>query len=110
MMDYEISAKRNWCGVTHHAGCACHEKARNEEIEHLRARLKDAEVIVDEFIYLASRATPTAMRGTPKGFFPIHADFYRQDDIDCEWEFHEEEVRQAIEQAKEFFKEGENKA
>ena len=41
-MDYDISPIRNWCGVTHHAGCACYEKARNEEIESLRKQIEKA--------------------------------------------------------------------
>jgi hypothetical protein len=34
---YDVAAIRNWCGVTHHAGCACHEKRRDEELAAARA-------------------------------------------------------------------------
>lgn len=30
----------DWCGSTHHAGCACHEKRRKDEIEALEAENK----------------------------------------------------------------------
>jgi uncharacterized CHY-type Zn-finger protein len=34
---YDVAAIRNWCGVTHYAGCDCHEKIRNDELAALRA-------------------------------------------------------------------------
>jgi len=50
MTDYDVAAIRNQCGVTHYAGCDCHENRRNEEIESLRTsihqmRLEHAEEI-----------------------------------------------------------------
>ena len=37
--EYDVAAIRNWCGVTHHAGCACHEKRRDEELASLKTEL-----------------------------------------------------------------------
>lgn len=44
---YDVAAIRNWCGVTHHAGCACHEKRRDEERDQLRAQLEEAKRVIE---------------------------------------------------------------
>ncbi len=80
-----------------------------EEIEHLRARLEDAEKIIDQLVYLASKATPTMMGGVPDMFWPTYLEIdkeVRSGDV-CPWEFHEEQIRMSVDLAAEFLKKGE---
>lgn len=41
--EFVEAAVRNWCGVTHYAGCACHEKRRDEDYDALLERCKELE-------------------------------------------------------------------
>lgn len=54
------AAVRNWCGLTHHHGCACHEKRRDEELDAVKTKLK----IATDFVELIANrgAGPLAHR------------------------------------------------